>query len=90
MNQQTKQAITAGHPMYWERSDYHPDGTIVLVAVTYTYDSGAVRTKKLTRTWSYTNARDLSDEIVAAGGTVDTSLLSILEDEWNERRDRRV
>lgn len=84
MNKATREAITHGHPMRWEMDAASAVGRLNLVATTYTYESGAVRTRKVWSTYNAKDAHFVHGEIVRQGGKVSEPTPKALYERWQE------
>lgn len=84
MNKPIRNAIAQGYPMQWEMDPSSVAGCMRLVAITYTYENGNVRTRTLERTYSPVAACRLSREIAAASGKLEGPSPDDLHARWSE------
>ena len=69
-----KKALAAGLSLYWE-ARY---GWLRLYAVTYTYENGGIRSRKLFSTEYKQEAIELNTELIRAGAKIDKGMLTLL------------
>ncbi len=78
------EAIEQKFPMHWETD---PDSGVFrlrLIADTYTYESGAVRTRTLWKTYDARHAHYVHGEIVRQGGKVSEPTPREIYEQWQE------
>lgn len=83
MNKDTQAAIKEGFPLRWEADGIGGFG-VKLVAITYTYETGKVRERKLFHTFLRETARAVDAEVRAAGGKLAGDGPDSVYDTWHE------
>ncbi len=68
MNKQIKQAIDEDFPLHWETDPER--GDLKLIATTYVYEYGSVRTRTVWRTYDFCYAHAIHGQIVNNGGRI--------------------
>lgn len=84
MNKPILDAIDRRLPMRWEIDHSRGGFCLMLLARTYTYESGCTRTRKLWRTYDARNAHYVHGEILRQGGTVSEPTPKALHEKWQE------
>lgn len=82
-----REAIAQDLRMYWDSKSY---GHIDLMAVTYIFENGTVRNRKLWGTYSEGQARNVDAAVRAQGGDLRDGLLQRFLDERQRMRDEIV
>lgn len=85
MNKATREAIEHKFPMHWEIDADCGGCRLLLIAITYTYENGYSRTRKLWATYNAREAHYVHGEILRQGGAVSEPTPKTLFELWQER-----
>ena len=85
MNKPILDAIDRKLPMRWEIDYSRGSFCLMLLARTYTYESGAERTRMLWLTYDARNAHYVHGEILRQGGKVTEPTPKALYEKWQEQ-----
>jgi hypothetical protein len=84
MNKTTRYAIAQNYPMRWESDPNASVFRLRLVAETFRYENGNVRTRRLWSTYSAKAAHYLHSEIARLGGNMAEPTPQALRERWQE------
>ena len=86
MNKPIIEAIAQGYPMHWQVDSNSHFCRLKLVATTYTYENGRVRTRTLWRTYDIRHAHYMHGEILAHGGKLSGPTPRQIYERWEENQ----